>query len=894
MLLANINIELDCSGYDNNILPKEEGRNLVKFIGHELDKAYKKDMISFLPTTIDLNSVNLIVEVIGTYQLIRSGGVDWNKLLKDIKGKLKGFRILNPVFTTKASIHEVTFCEAAATILYCYKQDDYLIPDSDPHDVMGMENKYNDVPAMYHGRFLALMKLWCDCVLPTNLIITGGNVYRKDGTLDDNLVYRYQELEYKALLKKGIDKELRRIEKKFIDNSNRPFNRFYKALVPNRTAIHTVASKLIPTLRKKGMLTSNNYYVLDVMDTLFLGKNDKSIFIKLGMLLRELKGSTIVFYIDIPNHFLVNINATKEEQAENLTAEARKQLDTERNIDLDFDRRMTDYNIGDTDDSLDFATKTVVIRDVVNTVIESRKAGGKLDIINDINKMINNLCRSMNVIIAYSDTIAYEDSYLVEQFFDLADNISIACTELSPTILSDDILMDLGRAYVDKHFFQQNKYTENKSELGIKDFEKDLEDLVIDHPQSDPVFKSLYEFQFMVRESIDFKWRTDAEGTVYFSKLKRKLNTVRNKKLKDAYEKGGKDAIKEEMERQDMAASISSMMAETLDRSEFGSMFDYDEDKTNTDETQSEIELEKMIGLKTIKEQIKDFTSFVQLVEIRKEKDLPPVPISKHMVFMGNPGTAKTSVARQLGRILHSKGLLPTANLHQVARDDLVGKYVGWTSKLCRDAIEKAKGGILFVDEAYSLTANEGGNNSYGQEAVDTFVNYMDKPDVRDETIIIFAGYKEPMRQFIASNPGLKSRIGFYLDFPDYSDEELLEIAKVQADHHKYKLSDEYLEKLKAMIQKERGAKDFANGRFVRGIFEKSVIKQSRRLMQNKDVKSLPDEAFALITGEDFSIKGMDPKEKKKPMGFQPMSQFVIEDDEGNIFPIFPPGPGQF
>ena len=893
MLLANLKVEIDCTGYPGDMLPKDQGRDIAKLIGKELNDSFKTKMIAFFATTLESNCMNFIVEVIGTSQLIRIGGVNWNKLEKDIKKKVE---VLDFIDLEGVGLHEITFAEAASTVLYCYKQDDYLIPDSDPHDVMGMENKYNDVPSMYHGRFLPMMKLYCDCVLPTNLLFTAGSIIDpvSGGVLSDKFQYRYQALEYKALLKKGIDKELKRLDKKTVDDTNRPFNRYYKALIVNRTQIHGMMINLVNGLKKNNMVVSNNYFVVDVMDLLFLAKNDKSIFIKVGMLLRELKGSTVVFLADIPNHFLLTTNSNKEEQSEHLRAEARRESDVEKNIDLDFDRRMTEYNILDTDDSLDFATKTVVIRDIINTIDESRKAEGKLEIIQELNKMVNNVCRNMAVVIAYTDTISYSNDYLFEQFKDFADNISISQTMLSPDILSDEILMDLGKASVCRHFMEYEYGTMNTTMKELQDsFEEELKDLIIDHSPSDPMFKSLYEFQFFIRESVDFRWRSDSEGLSYFSKLKKKLSSTRKKKLSDAKKKG-KEELEQEEQRQGNTSSFSAMMGEALDHSTFGSFMNHDDDHSNTDETKSEIELDKMIGLTSIKEQIKDFTAFVQLGEIRKNRKLSPVPISKHMVFMGNPGTAKTTVARQLGRILHAKGLLPTANLHQVARDDLVGKYVGWTAKLCRDAIDKAKGGILFIDEAYSLTANEGGNNSYGQEAVDTFVNYMDKPDVRDETIIIFAGYKEPMRQFIASNPGLKSRIGFYLDFPDYSNEELLEIAKVQAAHHKYTLSDEYLAKLLATIKKERGAKDFANGRFVRSIFEKSVIKQSRRLMKMDNVKNLKDEEFSLILGEDYSTKGMDDGKTNKQMGFHmPFhiptdGSILMEDENGNLIEVIP------
>ena len=224
-----------------------------------------------------------------------------------------------------------------------------------------------------------------------------------------------------------------------------------------------------------------------------------------------------------------------------------------------------------------------------------------------------------------------------------------------------------------------------------------------------------------------------------------------------------------------------------------------------------------------------------------------------------------------MSKILYNKGLIRTPELKQVSRDDLVGKYVGWTARLVKEAIESAKGGILFVDEAYSLSQNEAGSNSYGKEAIDTFVNYLDKADVRDSTIIIFAGYRDEMKKFTDSNPGLKSRIGFYFDFPDYTTDELIEIAKVQAANAEYTLEEGYLTKLREVIEKNRKRKDFGNGRFVRNIFEKSVLEQSARLARLKDKMqdlSFTKKELTTIKEEDFSTKGIDLTSSDRSVGF--------------------------
>ena len=213
------------------------------------------------------------------------------------------------------------------------------------------------------------------------------------------------------------------------------------------------------------------------------------------------------------------------------------------------------------------------------------------------------------------------------------------------------------------------------------------------------------------------------------------------------------------------------------------------------------------------------------------------------MVFSGNPGTAKTTVARLVARIMKQKGILSKGDLIEVGRADLVGKYVGWTAKTVQEYFEKAKGSILFIDEAYSLIDD---NNSFGAEAINTIVQEMENN--REDVVVIFAGYGREMRDFIDQNSGLKSRISFFVDFPDYSNQELYQILELFARKNHYELdNDVYPQFMGSLtdIEVKRG-----NGRYVRNIFEGAKLRQAERLMKlpkKQRVKGL----YTLI-GEDF------------------------------------------
>lgn len=239
-------------------------------------------------------------------------------------------------------------------------------------------------------------------------------------------------------------------------------------------------------------------------------------------------------------------------------------------------------------------------------------------------------------------------------------------------------------------------------------------------------------------------------------------------------------------------------------------------------------ELEELIGLESVKNLIKEIVDYHKLTKIRKDMNIVDSASSMHMVFMGNPGTAKTTVARIIARILKEEGVLKKGDLIEVGRADLVGKYVGWTAKNIQDYFKKARGSVLFIDEAYSLLD---GQNSFGDEAINTIVQEME--NMRDEVVVIMAGYKKDMYEFINKNSGMRSRIKFFVDFPDYTIEEMYKILQHLARSEKMTINlgvEKIFSKVICKPEYKGG-----NGRSVRNIYEKSKMKQARRLMALKE-----------------------------------------------------------
>jgi len=240
--------------------------------------------------------------------------------------------------------------------------------------------------------------------------------------------------------------------------------------------------------------------------------------------------------------------------------------------------------------------------------------------------------------------------------------------------------------------------------------------------------------------------------------------------------------------------------------------------------------LDELVGLESIKQNVKSLINYVKIRKLREENELPNPPLSLHMVFTGNPGTGKTTVARILSELYKAIGVLSKGQLVEVDRSGLVAGFVGQTAIKTAEAAESALGGILFIDEAYALAPDNSMGNDFGREAIETLLKIME--DHRDDLIIIVAGYSDPMERFITSNPGLESRFNRYFFFEDYNSEELYAIFSIMCVKSEYLLTDEAKEFAQEHFSKiyEERDENFGNARHVRNFFENIVTVHSDRV----------------------------------------------------------------
>jgi len=257
--------------------------------------------------------------------------------------------------------------------------------------------------------------------------------------------------------------------------------------------------------------------------------------------------------------------------------------------------------------------------------------------------------------------------------------------------------------------------------------------------------------------------------------------------------------------------------------------------------------LDEMIGLSEAKTVIKQALDYYKAQKLFHDRGIQSERPSMNMVFTGNPGTAKTTVARLFAQIMKENGLLSVGDLHELGRADLVARYVGWTAPQVKNWFRAAKGSVLFIDEAYSLVEDRDG--LYGDEAINTIVQEMENQ--REDIVVIFAGYPEKMEQFLQKNPGLRSRIAFHIPFSDYCPSELWQITELMAGKMQFRLDAAVQDKLSGVFKRAVCCEDFGNGRYVRNLLEKAQMRQASRLVA-MDIDQVTDEIIKTLIDDDF------------------------------------------
>lgn len=270
-------------------------------------------------------------------------------------------------------------------------------------------------------------------------------------------------------------------------------------------------------------------------------------------------------------------------------------------------------------------------------------------------------------------------------------------------------------------------------------------------------------------------------------------------------------------------------------------------EESNIQEVLDQLDRE-LIGLKPVKNRIREIAALLLVDKLRAQVQLNAQSPSLHMCFTGNPGTGKTTVAMRMAEILHRLGYVREGHVIAVTRDDLVGQYIGHTAPKTREVLKKAMGGVLFIDEAYYLYKPEN-ERDYGAEAIEILLQVMENQ--REDLVVILAGYKDRMDKFFQSNPGMSSRIAHHIDFPDYSPEELLEIAKLMMTGLNYRFSPDGEKTFADYIVKRMQMPNFANARSIRNALDRARLRQANRLFASHD-KALTRKDLLTIEADDI------------------------------------------
>lgn len=260
-------------------------------------------------------------------------------------------------------------------------------------------------------------------------------------------------------------------------------------------------------------------------------------------------------------------------------------------------------------------------------------------------------------------------------------------------------------------------------------------------------------------------------------------------------------------------------------------------------------ELQSLVGLESVKEQVRALVAFLEVQGLRKERGLAEVATSQHLVFLGNPGTGKTTVARLLAQMYRAMGLLRQGHLVEVDRSGLVAQYVGMTALKTNRVVRRALDGILFIDEAYAL-APEAGRLDFGPEAIETLLKRME--DQRERLVVIVAGYPRLMRQFLDSNPGLRSRFAREIVFPDYTTDELVAITRTFAADAEYRLGEGSERTLRGVFESARRGEGFGNARFSRTLFEHALNAHALRLAGHPSAGAPSADELMTLTADDL------------------------------------------